>query len=52
MDALICDPTDFKWRIALDAGQMLALHAGIAHKVLASEESLFLLTMSSRVEKK
>jgi quercetin dioxygenase-like cupin family protein len=33
------------------AGQMLALHAGIAHKVLASEESLFLLTISLRVEK-
>ncbi|MCE7063614.1 cupin domain-containing protein [Dyadobacter sp. CY343] len=34
------------------AGQMLALHAGIAHKVFANAESLFLLTISSRIEKK
>jgi quercetin dioxygenase-like cupin family protein len=28
------------------AGQMLALHAGIPHKVFANEESIFLLTIS------
>jgi quercetin dioxygenase-like cupin family protein len=34
----------------LSAGRMLALHAGIAHSIFASEESVFLLTMSSRVQ--
>lgn len=30
----------------LDTGQMLTLHAGIPHSVLAQEESVFLLTMA------
>ena len=32
---------------ALGAGHMLALHAGIPHSVLAREESVFLLTLTT-----
>lgn len=31
-------------------GQMLALHAGIPHSVIAKEESVFLLTLSLKIE--
>lgn len=30
----------------LEAGQMLALHAGIPHSVFACKESIFLLTLA------
>lgn len=36
----------------LGEGQMLALHAGIPHSVLAREESVFLLTLATTGAKK
>lgn len=36
--------------VDLGKGQMLALHRGIAHSVLAKEETIFLLTLTTTLE--
>ena len=33
--------------VKLDSGQMLALHVGVPHSVLAKEETIFLLTLTT-----
>lgn len=38
--------------VELHKGQMLALHAGIPHSVLAREESVFLLTLTTTLARK
>ncbi len=38
--------------INLGKGQMLALHKGIAHSVVANEESIFLLTLTTSLQEK
>jgi quercetin dioxygenase-like cupin family protein len=35
--------------VELDKGQMLALHEGIPHSVLAMEETIFLLTLTTKL---
>ncbi len=37
--------------VELNTGQMLALHKGIPHSVLAIEETIFLLTLTTTLEK-
>ena len=37
--------------VDLSTGQMLALHKGIPHSVLAIEETIFLLTLTTTLEK-
>jgi quercetin dioxygenase-like cupin family protein len=37
--------------IELNTGQMLALHKGIPHSILAIEETVFLLTLTTTLEK-
>ena len=37
--------------VDLNTGQMLALHKGIPHSVLAIEETIFLLTLTTTLEK-
>ncbi len=38
--------------IELDKGQMLALHGGILHSLLAKEETIFLLTLTTTLAEK
>ena len=38
--------------VELNKGQILALHKGIQHSVLAVEETLFLLTLTTTLEDK
>jgi quercetin dioxygenase-like cupin family protein len=38
--------------VELDKGQMLTLHKGIQHSVLAVEETIFLLTLTTTLEDK
>lgn len=38
--------------IELGKGQMLALHKGIAHSVVAKEETIFLLTLTTSLQEK
>jgi quercetin dioxygenase-like cupin family protein len=38
--------------VELDKGQMLALHKGIQHSLLALEETIFLLTLTTTLEGK
>ena len=38
--------------VELDKGQMLALHKGIPHSVVAVEETIFLLTLTTTLEDK
>ena len=35
--------------VELDKGQMLALHESIPHRVLALEETIFLLTLTTKL---
>ena len=35
--------------VTLTSGQMLALHEGIPHSVVATKETIFLLTLTARV---
>jgi quercetin dioxygenase-like cupin family protein len=37
--------------VELNTGQMLALHKGVPHSVLAIEETIFLLTLTTTLEK-
>jgi quercetin dioxygenase-like cupin family protein len=37
--------------VELNTGEMLALHKGIPHSVLAIEETIFLLTLTTTLEK-
>jgi quercetin dioxygenase-like cupin family protein len=38
--------------VELNKGQMLTLHKGIPHSVLAKEETIFLLTLTTTSEEK
>jgi quercetin dioxygenase-like cupin family protein len=38
--------------VELNKGQMLALHEGVSHDVLAKEETIFLLTLTTTLETK
>lgn len=43
--------TDIQW-VELNKGQMLTLHEGISHSVVAKKESVFLLTLINTLEDK
>lgn len=51
LEGLINFITD-EQQIELGNGQMLALHTGIPHRVVAIEETIFLLTLTTTLEEK
>lgn len=50
LEGLINFITD-EQQLELDKGEMLALHKGIPHSVVAKEETIFLLTLTTTLER-